>query len=51
MSERSDCERLTAALEDALEGLQEMIGYVSPYFQDKYDYRAYIERAQTALGK
>lgn len=42
-------EQLIAALEDALEGLQEMIGYVPEYFRDKWGHRDYIERAQTVL--
>lgn len=36
-------------LEDALEGLEEMIGYVPEYFRDKWDLQGYIDRAKEAL--
>jgi hypothetical protein len=41
--------RLRAALQDALEGLEEMIGYVSPYFREKWELDGYISRAKTVL--
>lgn len=38
------------ALEDALDGLEEMIGYVPEYFREKWGHDAYIERARKVLG-
>jgi hypothetical protein len=40
---------LMVALRDALDGLQEMIGYVPPYFIYKWDLNSYITRADEAL--
>jgi hypothetical protein len=40
---------LLAALADALDGMEDMIGYVPEYFQEKWDHQAYITRARTAL--
>lgn len=40
---------LRAALEDALEGLEEITGYVPEYFQSKWDHQGYIDRARAAL--
>lgn len=48
-SKDAEIERLRAALEDALEGMQSMIGYVDEYFRDKWELDAYIERASAAL--
>jgi hypothetical protein len=42
---------LIAALRDAKEGLEEMLGYVPEYFQHKWDHQAYIDRADAALAK
>lgn len=39
-----------AALKDALDGMEEMIGYVPEYFREKWEHDAYIERARKALG-
>ena len=48
--EQEERERaLRAALEDALEGMEEMRGYVSDYFREKWGHDAYIERARAAL--
>lgn len=38
------------ALEDALDGLEEMIGYVPEYFREKWGHDAYIDRAREVLG-
>lgn len=46
---REEIERLTEALSDALDGLYEMSAYVPPYFADKHDHKAYIQRAEKAL--
>jgi hypothetical protein len=44
-------EPLRLALEDALEGMQDMRPYVAEYFADKWEHDAYISRARTALGQ
>jgi hypothetical protein len=49
MSGKDREETLRAALEDALEGLEEMLPYVPGYFQNKWALPDYIERAQAAL--
>jgi hypothetical protein len=41
---------LRASLADALEGMQDMVGYVGDYFRDKWGHDEYIERAKTALA-
>lgn len=40
---------LAAALENAIEGMEDMIGYVPDYFQEKWDHQGYIDRAKAAL--
>lgn len=42
-------ESLRAALQDALEGMQEMILYVPDYFRDKWELSNYIERAEHVM--
>jgi hypothetical protein len=42
---------LVAALKDALDGMEDMIGYVPGYFQEKWDHRAYIDRAKATLAE
>jgi len=42
---------LRDALEDALEGLEDMIGYVSDYFREKHKHDLYISDAREALDK
>ena len=42
-------ERLRAALDDALEGLEEMLPYVPEYYRVKWDHQGYIDRAKAAL--
>ena len=37
------------ALNDAIEGMEEMLPYVDEYFARKHDLLAYVERAQTSL--
>jgi hypothetical protein len=46
-----DAAALRAALEDALEGLEEMLGYVPPYFRWKWELEGYITRARATLGR
>ncbi|AHH98265.1 DUF2283 domain-containing protein [Kutzneria albida] len=41
--------RLKAALADALEGLEDMLPYVSEYFAEKWNHAGYIQRAKEAL--
>ena len=41
--------RLQRGLEDALEGMKEMYPYVPEYFQEKWELKAYIERAERTL--
>ncbi len=41
---------LRAVLADAVEGMEDMIGYVGPYFREKWDHDGYIARAKAALG-
>ena len=43
-------DRLRPVLTDALEGLQEMFGYVPDYFRVKWEHQAYIDRAEKALA-
>jgi hypothetical protein len=49
---RLEAERdaLRAALADALEGMQDMVGYVGEYFREKWGHDEYIERAKAALS-
>ena len=48
----TDIERhLLAALWDALDGMEDMIGYVPEYFQHKWDHQAYIDRAKAVLAE
>jgi hypothetical protein len=41
---------LRTALADALDGLEEMIGYVPEHFQYKWNHQGYIDRARAALA-
>ena len=41
---------LRAALEDAIEGMEDMLPYVDPYFQWKWGHQGYIDRAKAALA-
>jgi hypothetical protein len=41
--------RLRAALADAVEGMEEMRGYVPSFFAQKWDHAGYVERARAAL--
>jgi len=41
--------RLIAALKDALDGMEDMIGYVPEYFQWKWSHQDYIDRAKATL--
>lgn len=43
--------RLIAALKDALEGMEDMIGYVPEYFQEKWSHQGYIDRAKAVLAE
>lgn len=43
--------QLIAALQDAREGLEEMLPYVPEYFQKKWQLREYITRADAALAE
>jgi hypothetical protein len=43
--------QLAAALKDALDGMEDMIGYVPEYFQEKWSHRDYIDRAKAALAE
>jgi hypothetical protein len=43
--------RLIEALKDALDGMEDMIGYVPEYFQQKWDHRDYIDRAKAMLAE
>lgn len=45
----TDVARLRDALQDALEGLEDMRPYVPDYFADKWDHDDYIDRARSAL--
>jgi hypothetical protein len=47
---RGEAARLRAALTDALDGLEDMVGYVDPYFSEKWDHQGYIDRARSALA-
>ena len=37
------------ALDDAIEGMEQMLPYVDEYFAWKHDLLAYVERAKTSL--
>jgi hypothetical protein len=41
--------QLESALQDALEGLRDMLPYVDEYFRKKWDHQGYIDRAEKAL--
>ena len=43
--------RLIEALEDARDGMEDMIGYVPDYFVQKWDHQDYIDRANAALAE
>jgi len=45
-----DIRRLTDALKDALEGMEDMFPYVPEFFQEKWEHQGYIDRARKALG-
>jgi hypothetical protein len=47
----SERECLVMALRDALDGMEEMIGYVPEYFQEKWCHLDYIDRAKAALAE
>lgn len=40
---------LRKALEEAVEGMEDMIAYVPEYFREKWDHQGYINRAKEAL--
>lgn len=46
-----DEEILKAALEDAIDGMEEMLPYIDSYFRRKWQLEAYLARAQIALAK
>lgn len=46
---RSRCEILRGALEDALDGLEDMFPYVPEFFREKWEHQGYIDRARAAL--
>ncbi len=48
--ERAAHARLRTALEDAIEGMEEMSCQVTEYFQEKHDHQGYIDRAKAALA-
>lgn len=37
-------------LQDAIEGMEEMLHYVPEYFQKKWDHQGYIDRAKQCLA-
>jgi hypothetical protein len=41
--------RWRALLDDALQGMEDMIAYVPEYFREKWDHQSYIDRARKAL--
>jgi hypothetical protein len=43
--------RLVEALDDALDGMQDMIGYVPEYFQEKWSHQSFIDRAKAVLAE
>lgn len=47
---RAERDALRAALLDAIEGMEEMASYVSPYFQEKWGHQEYIARARAAAS-
>lgn len=46
----TEAKRLHDALQDALEGLEEMRPYVPDYLAWKHDHDEYIDRARAALN-
>jgi hypothetical protein len=42
---------LVAALKDAVDGMEDMIGYVPGYFREKWDHQGYIDRANVVLAE
>jgi hypothetical protein len=47
---RAERDALRAHLADALEGMEDMVGYVGDYFREKWGHDEYIARAKAALG-
>jgi hypothetical protein len=45
----TEAERMRKALENALEGMVEMLPYVPEYFVWKWELQGYIDRAREAL--
>jgi hypothetical protein len=45
----AEVRRLREALVDAVEGMQDMIGYVPDYFRKKWDHDGYLARGDKAL--
>lgn len=43
--------KLEAALRDAIEGMEDMLPYVSEYFREKWGHQGYIDRAKAALAE
>ena len=41
-------ERIRPALQDALEGLEDMLPYIPAYFREKWEHQGYIDRARAA---
>lgn len=46
----SEREHWTAALADALDGLEDMFPYVPEFFREKWEHQGYIDRARAALA-
>ena len=46
---RTDNERLREELRNALEGMEDMRGYVSDYFAEKWGHDEYIARVKAAI--
>ena len=44
-------DQLIEALRDAVEGMEDMIGYVPGYFRDKWSHQDYIDRARAVLAE
>jgi len=44
-------DELLRALEDAVEGMEDMIGYVPEYFRRKWEHDAYIDRGRAAVAR
>ena len=38
------------ALDDAIEGMEQMLPYVDEYYAQRYDFISYIERAKNVLA-